>query len=146
MTMILREKEHIDIWEGFSFELGDRKVTVIEIPGHTYGSVAFLDETNKMLFSGDTVSDAIIFLFGNHRCSNRYEDSLIKLDRLTDKFESLHPAHGTPMLDKAYIKLVLDDWRLVKAGKARGIAEEMHGNSVTTYKLQNCGFYVERNG
>lgn len=41
------------IKEGDVFDLGDRKLTVIEVPGHTLGSIALLDEENGMLFGGD---------------------------------------------------------------------------------------------
>jgi len=34
-------------------DLGNRKVTVYECPGHTAGSVAFLDENSRFLFLGD---------------------------------------------------------------------------------------------
>ena len=34
-------------------DLGKRKVTVYECPGHTPGSVTFLDENSRILFMGD---------------------------------------------------------------------------------------------
>jgi hydroxyacylglutathione hydrolase len=36
-----------------SFELGDRQVSWFPIPGHTQGSVAFLDEKNHVVFDSD---------------------------------------------------------------------------------------------
>ncbi|MBN1876423.1 MAG: MBL fold metallo-hydrolase [Anaerolineae bacterium] len=37
-------------------ELGNRKVTVYECPGHTAGSICFLDENTRILFLGDAVN------------------------------------------------------------------------------------------
>jgi hydroxyacylglutathione hydrolase len=39
--------------EGQRFELGGRAVEVFEIPGHTPGGCSFLDEKNRIIFSGD---------------------------------------------------------------------------------------------
>ena len=37
------------------FELGDRKVDIIETPGHTAGSISLLDVNSGWLFSGDLI-------------------------------------------------------------------------------------------
>ena len=51
--------------EGELFPCGDYCLEVIEIPGHTYGSVAFLDRKNRLLLSGDSVQkEGPIYLFG----------------------------------------------------------------------------------
>lgn len=39
--------------DGQVIDLGNRRVTVIACPGHTAGSVTFLDETTRSLFLGD---------------------------------------------------------------------------------------------
>ena len=39
--------------EGDTFRCGDYTLEVIEIPGHTYGSVAFVDWEKKLLLPGD---------------------------------------------------------------------------------------------
>lgn len=43
-------------------DLGNRKLQVISTPGHTQGSVCFLDKERNYLFSGDTVVDKGIML------------------------------------------------------------------------------------
>ncbi|MCJ7551394.1 MAG: MBL fold metallo-hydrolase [Anaerolineae bacterium] len=45
--------QHID--EGFTFDLGDRQLTVYHIPGHSKGCLALLDEANGILISGDAI-------------------------------------------------------------------------------------------
>jgi len=39
--------------DGQEIDLGHRKVTVFECPGHTAGSICFLDENSRSLFVGD---------------------------------------------------------------------------------------------
>ena len=45
--------QHID--EGFTFDLGDRQLTVYHIPGHSKGCLVLLDDTNGILISGDAL-------------------------------------------------------------------------------------------
>ena len=44
--------------EGDVFDLGNRKLKVLHLPGHSPGSIGLLDEEAKLLFSGDTLYDA----------------------------------------------------------------------------------------
>lgn len=68
--------ELIPVREGDVIELGERPLKVIDIPGHTPGSIAILDEKNRVLVSGDTVQDGNIFMFGPRRDLGVYIRSL----------------------------------------------------------------------
>lgn len=41
--------------DGDIIKLGDSKLTVMHTPGHTKGSVCYIDEDNRIIFSGDTL-------------------------------------------------------------------------------------------
>ena len=41
--------------QGDIIDLGDRPLKIIDIPGHTPGSIAILDVKNRVLISGDSV-------------------------------------------------------------------------------------------
>ena len=43
--------------DGDIFDIGDKKLVVYEMTGHTAGSVCILDEEDRVLFSGDNVND-----------------------------------------------------------------------------------------
>lgn len=49
----------IPIDEGFKFDLGNKIITVKHTPGHSRGSIALVDENDKIIFSGDNVCDAL---------------------------------------------------------------------------------------
>lgn len=51
---VLRAK-WLPMEDGKVFELGDRTVRTFRTPGHTQGGTCFLDETQQMLFVGDSV-------------------------------------------------------------------------------------------
>lgn len=80
--------------EGDVFDLGGRSLKVIEAPGHTPGSICLLDEENKILFSGDTVSYGPVFLFGDHRDIRGYRKTLDKLNSLGG-YDVVYPCHNT---------------------------------------------------
>lgn len=52
------------IKEGDVIDLGDRPLKIIDLPGHTPGSIAVLDVKNRVLISGDSVQDSNIYMFG----------------------------------------------------------------------------------
>jgi glyoxylase-like metal-dependent hydrolase (beta-lactamase superfamily II) len=81
-----------------SFDLGGRKIEVIETPGHTPGSVCFLDRANKLLFSGDTVCDwGILLHFPEGQPPAVFLDSLQKLKALESEYDFIYPGHhGAP--------------------------------------------------
>ncbi len=133
-----------DLTDGMCFDLGGRIVKAIEIPGHTLGSVAFLDETYRVLYSGDSVQNSTIYMFGNHRAPGKFEESLKKLIALKDGYDRVRACHGTPSVSADYAEKVLSDWTAVLSGKASYTDEELYCNPVRTYKGESCGFYCER--
>ncbi len=74
---------HSIIWrslsDGSRFDLGRRIITTVAIPGHSRGSVGFLDSKTGIFFSGDAGSRST-FLFLN--CSTTTEEYLAALLRL----------------------------------------------------------------
>ena len=46
----------IAIDDGHRFDLGNRTIVVKSVPGHTKGSVIFLDEKEKLMFTGDNTN------------------------------------------------------------------------------------------
>lgn len=80
--------------EGHVFDLGGRKLRVIECPGHTDGSIALFEEETGVLFTGDTVSEASIYMFGDGRDGDKLIKSLRKLEVMGDAVKFLYPSHG----------------------------------------------------
>lgn len=53
----------LPVHEGDEIDLGERILRIIDVPGHTPGSIAILDEKYRVLVSGDTVQDGNFFMF-----------------------------------------------------------------------------------
>lgn len=131
----------LPIQDGDSLDLGNRKLSIIGIPGHTYGSIAILDETNRLLFSGDSVQTEHIFMFGAHRQPEVFASSLRKLSALEGRFDIILPSHGKPELPAEYIQKVLSDWERIQSGSLQGHSENLFGNPIDCYDGEACGFY-----
>ena len=85
----------IPVDDGYIFDIGKRRLKVISIPGHTPGSIALLDESNRVLISGDTVQNGNIYMFGLMREFHAYIESLRKLSSMKSSFDMIWPSHGT---------------------------------------------------
>ena len=96
------------------FDLGNRKLEVIETPGHTPGEIVLLDSANKLVFTGDN-DNMLVWLF-LPTCTplEIYLQSLEKLRRREGEFNTILPGHGTPLpgsfVDEqiACVKSILD--------------------------------------
>jgi hydroxyacylglutathione hydrolase len=88
--------------EGTVFDLGKRKIEVIEVPGHTAGSICLLDRENKLIFTGDD-NNSLVWLFLDH-CEplEVYLQSLKKLGNIKKDFNTIFPGHGEP-LDNSFV-------------------------------------------
>lgn len=124
-------------------ELGERKLEIIEIPGHTKGSIAILDIQKRRLFSGDTVQSGHIFMFGGHRSPALFEESLNKLIAFQDRYDVILPSHDRPELPSDYSEKVLESWREVMSGRVSSTDVELHGVMVKSYDAEHCGFFCE---
>lgn len=82
------------LWDGDVIDLGSRKFEVVLLPGHTPGSIALLDREKRILVSGDTISEAPIFMFGKMRSVHAYIHSLEKLSGMSESFDVIYPSHG----------------------------------------------------
>ena len=103
------------LWEGQVIDLKTRKFEVFLVPGHTPGSLALLDRENRILISGDTIADTPIFMFGKMRNVRAYIESLEKLSRMSESFDTIYPSHGSFPLGKDSIpKLITGAEKLLK--------------------------------
>ena len=110
--------------EGQVFDLGARKFEVIDIPGHTPGCIALLDRVNRILISGDSLSLNPVFMFGTGRNLGNYLESMRKLERIKDSFDTIWPSHGDGPLEISLISEYIEATELLLAGKLVGSKPE----------------------
>ncbi|MCQ2512393.1 MAG: MBL fold metallo-hydrolase [Lachnospiraceae bacterium] len=140
------------IFDGFQFDLGGRIITVFENPGHSPGSVAYLDETNRLLFTGDSVQNGHVFMMGAIGEEAIFGKSLLALEKKTEgKFDKIYGCHGTAPLEPDQIRKVAKAWeKIQKCEHGLASAEdlgisfseiEMNGKKVKDYDCKDCFFF-----
>lgn len=83
-------KEYIPIDESSAIDLGGVVIRVLDAPGHTPGSVIFVDDTHRALFTGDAFgsgSGAWLWLPGCY-CVKAYRDALGELLKKLKPYEN----------------------------------------------------------
>ena len=140
--------------EGDVIDLGGRTLEVFEIPGHSPGSLAFLDVEQRFLITGDSIQNGHIFMFGAEGME-LLGGSLQKLQEKTNgRFDLVLGSHGEAPLPGDYIEKVYGAWvKVMKCQKgestpeAEGIQvteEEINGRKVLDYDCGCCYFYCSK--
>lgn len=76
--------------EGDIIDIGNRKFEVIELPGHTMGSLLYFDSQNKMVITGDAVgSGSMVWMFFPHSSLTTYRKELEKIEDKIEGFDGL---------------------------------------------------------
>ncbi len=108
------DTRYIPVTEGHVFNLSDRRIQVMETPGHTPGSICFLDVENKILFSGDNNNGLVWLFLENCTPLHKYLETLQKQQKRISEFTTLMPGHGEPVSSDfindqiACVKSILD--------------------------------------
>ncbi len=141
--------EYTGVGDGYVFDLGDRHLEVLHVPGHTPGHSCVLCRDEGWLITGDCVSYDTVFLFGPHRDPARYRASLDELAMLRAEFSLLYPCHGPCPLPVSAIDEMRDCFDAWKSGE---IAPEKADfpfpldEPIAKYSLGSCSIFVPAAG
>lgn len=87
---------------GDMLDLGQRTLEIMEVPGHTPGSIVLVDVEHKLLFAGDN-NNTLMWLFLNECLPLEiYLQTLQRLNARRAEFTMLLPGHGD-VLDTSFI-------------------------------------------
>jgi hydroxyacylglutathione hydrolase len=92
-----KDAELVPVKDGYVFDLGGRRLEVIETPGHTAGEIVLLDAASKQLFTGDNDNGLVWLFLPNCLPLEVYLQSLKKLERRSAEFHTIFPGHGVPL-------------------------------------------------
>jgi glyoxylase-like metal-dependent hydrolase (beta-lactamase superfamily II) len=85
------------IHDGFTVNLGGRKLEVISTPGHTPDAICLLDRANGLLFTGDTYYPGPIWLYRPETDLDGYVSSVKRIAALAPELKLVLGAHNIPM-------------------------------------------------
>jgi glyoxylase-like metal-dependent hydrolase (beta-lactamase superfamily II) len=109
--------------DGEKIDLGGRTLEVLRVPGHTPDAIALLDRARGLLWTGDSLYDGTIYLFGPETSLDDYERSIARLAALEPRLQRLLPAHNTASAEPRRLSQVRAAIRRVRAGEVEGTAE-----------------------
>jgi glyoxylase-like metal-dependent hydrolase (beta-lactamase superfamily II) len=127
--------------EGYVIPCGERELDVMLISGHTPGSIALLDDQNRCIFSGDTISTGHVYMFGDGRSLEAYIESLSQLTQIAGDFDRFYCAHGDAEVPISHLAGQKEAAALLLAGKLDGVPPPFDvGENVKLYKHKNAAF------
>ena len=111
------------VHDGFTVNLGGRKVEIISTPGHTPDSIALIDRANGLLFTGDTYYPAPIWLYRPETDMDAYVASVKRLAALAPQVKMVLGAHNIPVADPNLLPKLVDAIQAVRTGKGDAKSE-----------------------
>jgi hydroxyacylglutathione hydrolase len=134
------------VQEGYVFELGGRKLKVIETPGHTPGSICLLDKENELLFSGDSIQTAPVLMHLDTSLSlSIYFDSLIHIYSFEEDYSTILPSHGETPLNKSVLEELINGVSDILEGKLVGTLEQTFFGEGLVCKFKNTSIIYDKN-
>ena len=129
---IIRKKQILHaLFPGDEIDLGNRVLRIIDLSGHTPGSIGFLDLSRRVLISGDPIQrNGNVYMFGLYRNIPACIASLKRLQNHTGEFDQIWPSHADFPLNPDIISDVLADFEMIENGYHEGETREMHGRTV----------------
>ena len=112
------------ISDGDVFDLGGRKLEVVDAGGHTPGSVVLIDDKTRIAFCGDACNSNTLLEFETSLPVNVYLQNLKRLATYSDRFDMMYGGHE--VFDKSIIEEGIETAAKVVAGtddkvQAKGI-------------------------
>jgi len=133
----------LPVKEGDIIDLGNRPLEVIELPGHTPGSIGLLDINARAFFAGDTVQkNSHVFMFGERRNLNQYIQTLERLTTMTARFDTIYACHGDLPLTPDAVHALLSGARKVSAGEIQGKKVKLFNSVEVTACDIGCGYIL----
>lgn len=128
---------------GQVLELGPYQFEIILIPGHTPGSIALWEKRRRFLISGDSVTNATTFMFGEGRSLDAYHSSLIQLRALTLQLDVIYGSHGPVEVPVSRIQELIELTERWQAGQLSGSPAARFDGKIQEVHWKGASLYVE---
>lgn len=122
--------------EGEVIDLGNRKLEVVHTPGHSMDSIMLIDETNGILFTGDTYYPAPLYAYSEGANLLTYADSMKKIvDKIKDKdIKYIYSSHNEVVEGTEVLGQVLKAMEEIKDGTKKDYELNEKGRRVYIFE------------
>ena len=114
------KKGIVPIKDGFVFDLGDRSFKVISTPGHSPDSIMLAEDSEKILFTGDTFYPASLYahITKNDGLNSAFDVYMATMDKLASKYSGyqLYCSHNEPLRDGSVLHEVAEAFHKIHDG------------------------------
>lgn len=104
------------VQEGYVFELGEKSIEVIELAGHTRGSIGLLYREEGIFYVGDAMNSTLLLHFPESTTLEEYILTLKKAQ--TIEFSKMVQSHQESIYEKEILELYLDTAKHAEWSKA----------------------------
>ncbi|MCF8068822.1 MAG: MBL fold metallo-hydrolase [Desulfobacterales bacterium] len=139
-------KASFHVKEGDKIDLGGRTLDAVSLPGHSHGSMAFIDSNTRSLIAGDFIYKDELYAHLEDSDLDEYIDSLIKLKQKQDAFKNIYPAHGEYPIQNSFIDRVLKEFQKIKSGAAPDRVIENFGERAHFYQFDDFSIFSKMPG
>ena len=101
------------VQDGDTLELGGRTLSVVDLPGHTPGSIGLVDQLEHALISGDAVYDGGLIDWMPESDVAQYLRTMERLRLL--EVDVVYPGHGRPF-GREHLKELAEDYLRERGG------------------------------
>ena len=135
------------IYTGDIFDLGGTQIEVIQVPGHTYGTVVFLDRARRILFSGDACNANTLVGLEGSTTIEEYLESLLFFKTYQPAFDVMYGGHGAGPVPNSIIDDAIQLCRDIIDGRDDAIeTPSIGGGSALLALKRGPNFLPERGG
>ena len=128
--------------DGDRFDLGGRALRTVAAPGHTRGSVCFLEEGTGRMYTGDTACRGdVLLMFPTSTPLAEYADTLRRLIALRESGEVAvtWPSHHAVPIDPAIFDEFLEATEGILSGALRGEVQGQFGRPSRRLAYKSIG-------
>ena len=102
------------VYDGDVFDLGDRKIEVVEGGGHTPGTIVLIDHKTRIAYSGDACNGNTLLEFPNSLPVIAYLRNLLHLKEHQTEFDKMYGGHE--IFDSSIVDEAIETVARVVAG------------------------------
>ena len=130
------------IKDGDKISVGDFEFEVIEIPGHTRGSVALLDKKSGVLITGDSVQEGPVMMFDEECDMETYAASMKKLMSYSSDAKYIFAGHHDYPNGPEFIEYCYKDATAYLNGELEPVAITSWNGDATVYYGEHVSFQL----
>lgn len=119
------------------FDLGNHEIEVVEVGGHTAGSVVLIDRKTRLCFSGDACNGNTLLEFDHSLSVAEYLQNLIRLKVFQSEFDTMYGGH------EIFDNTVIDEGIETAARVVAGTDDHYEAQSPLSGKVYYAGAKID---